>query len=34
MEQLFEGAVWSEDVDEHPNELRNILQYSSATGKL
>jgi len=34
MEQLFEGAVWSEDVDEQLNELRNILHYSSATGKL
>ncbi|KAG7667001.1 hypothetical protein Ndes2526B_g04509 [Nannochloris sp. 'desiccata'] len=34
MKQLFKGAVWSEDVDEQPNEIRNILQYSSATGKL
>ena len=36
MEQLFEGAVWTEDDvdDEQPIELRSILQYNKATGKL
>lgn len=34
MEQLFENAVWTEDVEEQPSEIRNILQYNSATGKL
>lgn len=35
MDKLFEGAVWNEDVEEEQtNELRGILQYNSASGKL
>ncbi len=35
MERLFEGSIWSEDVEEEqPNELRGILQYNIASGKL
>ena len=34
METLFEGAVWNEEGDEQPSELRGILQYNNATGKL